>query len=122
MAVDMSRALDAEVAVLARRIADLGADEHTRVFRMSWWSERMLDWAMSHPSFKTQLFRFVDVFPATVDDADVVRHLDEYLSLADVPRTLDVALGAAEHVPFGTAVSASVARRNIQRMAEQFIV
>ena len=25
----------------------------------------MLDWAMAHPAFKTQLFRFVDVFPAT---------------------------------------------------------
>ena len=24
----------------------------------------MLDWAMAHPAFKTQLFRFVDVFPA----------------------------------------------------------
>ena len=33
---------------------------------------------MSHPSFKTQLFRFVDVFPATTDDEDVLRHLREY--------------------------------------------
>ncbi|MGH2683862.1 MAG: hypothetical protein ACRDJP_00155, partial [Actinomycetota bacterium] len=50
---------DAEVEALARRIADLGAGERTRVFRMSWWSERMLDWAMERPGFKTQLFRFV---------------------------------------------------------------
>src|SRR5207249_4629717 len=38
----------------------------------------MLEWAMSHPSFKTQLFRFVDVFPATTGDADAAR-VDELL-------------------------------------------
>ena len=53
----------------------------------------MLEWAMSHPSFKTQLFRFVDVFPATTDDADVLRHLDEYFEAGDVPRLLDLGLG-----------------------------
>ena len=82
----------------------------------------MLEWAMSHPSFKTQLFRFVDVFPATTNDADVLRHLDEYFEAGDVPRMLDLGLGLAEHVPFGKAAAASVARRNIARMADQFIV
>ena len=67
MAVD----LDDDVTALARRIAELGAGERAKVFRMSWWSERMLDWAMARPAFKTQLFRFVDVFPATDGDDDV---------------------------------------------------
>ena len=35
---------------------------------------------------------------------------------------LDLGLGLAEHVPFGKAAAASVARHNIARMAEQFIV
>ncbi|MCU1451763.1 MAG: pruA, partial [Acidimicrobiales bacterium] len=82
----------------------------------------MLEWAMSHPSFKTQLFRFVDVFPATTGDDDVLRHLDEYFAQADVPRTFDLGLEVADHVPFGKAAAASVARRNITRMAQQFIV
>jgi RHH-type proline utilization regulon transcriptional repressor/proline dehydrogenase/delta 1-pyrroline-5-carboxylate dehydrogenase len=128
MTSSLAGSLETEVAGLARRIAELGADEHTRVFQMSWWSERMLDWAMSHPSFKTQLFRFVDVFPATTSDADVLRHLEEYFADAsasgDMPRALDLGLGVAEHAPFGmgAAVSAAVARKNIRRMAEQFIV
>ena len=83
----------------------------------------MLEWAMSHPSFKTQLFRFVDVFPATTDDEDVVRHLDEYLhGGADVPKVLDMGLDLAEHVPLGKAAAAGLARRSITRVAEQFIV
>jgi RHH-type proline utilization regulon transcriptional repressor/proline dehydrogenase/delta 1-pyrroline-5-carboxylate dehydrogenase len=110
------------VSALAHRIADLGAGERSDIVQSSWWSERMLEWAMSHPSFKTQLFRFVDVFPATTGDADVLRHLDEYFSQADVPRTFDLGLEVADHVPFGKAAAASVARRNITRMARQFIV
>jgi RHH-type proline utilization regulon transcriptional repressor/proline dehydrogenase/delta 1-pyrroline-5-carboxylate dehydrogenase len=114
--------LDAEVTALARRLAELGAAHRAPVVQSSWWSERMLEWAMSHPSFKTQLFRFVDVFPATTDDADVLRHLDEYFEGPDVPKVLDLGLDVAEHVPFGRAAAAGLARRNIARVAEQFIV
>jgi len=118
----MAAAIDTEVTTLARRIAELGAGERSKVFRMSWWSERMLDWAMARPAFKTQLFRFVDVFPAMVDDADVARHLHEYFEGQEVPRALDLGIDVAAHVPFGKSVEARVARRNISRMAEQFIV
>ena len=38
----------------------------------------MMDWAMSRPDFKTQLFRFVDVFPALDGNDDIARHLAEY--------------------------------------------
>jgi RHH-type transcriptional regulator, proline utilization regulon repressor / proline dehydrogenase / delta 1-pyrroline-5-carboxylate dehydrogenase len=119
----MSSAFDNEVTVLAKRIAELGSGEQARVYRMSWWSDRMLGWAMSHPSFKTQLFRFVDVFPATTGDADVLRHVREYFDdAADVPKALDLGVGLADRLPFGDSMTASVARRNIRKMAEQFIV
>ncbi|MBW3668929.1 MAG: proline dehydrogenase family protein [Actinobacteria bacterium] len=118
----MASPRDADVTAFARRIAELGADEQARVFKMSWWTERMLGYAMSHPSFKTQLFRFVDVFPATTGDADVLRHIDEYFEGGDTPKLLGLGIDVAEHIPLGDHVSASVARRNITRMAEQFIV
>src|SRR6266568_5712281 len=108
----MATAFDREVTDLATRIAKLGTGEQSHVYRMSWWSDRMLGFAMSHPSFKTQLFRFVDVFPATHGDDDVVRHLREYFEGADVPRMLDLGVGLADRVPFGAPVTASVARRN----------
>jgi len=113
--------IDAEVTALARKLAGL-AGERYRVVQSSWWSERMLEWAMSHPSFRTQLFRFVDVFPATTDDADVLRHLNEYFDGAEIPRVFDLGLGVADHMPFGPATAATLARRNIARVAEQFIV
>ena len=118
----MAPSLDHEVTALAKRIAELGSGQQARVYNMSWWSERMLGWAMSHPSFKTQLFRFVDVFPATHGDDDVLRHVQEYFDGPEVPRMLDLGMGLAGHLPFGDSVTASVARHNIARMAQQFIV
>jgi RHH-type proline utilization regulon transcriptional repressor/proline dehydrogenase/delta 1-pyrroline-5-carboxylate dehydrogenase len=117
----VATSLDADVTSLARELARL-AGERSRVVESSWWSERMLEWAMSHPSFRTQLFHFVDVFPATTDDADVLRHLEEYFAGPDVPRVMDLGLDVADHVPFGRAAAAGLARRNIARVAEQFIV
>src|SRR5207245_5480904 len=77
--------LDADAAALARRIAELGAGERAGVFHLSWWSERMLAWAMGHPAFKTELFRFVDVFPALTGDAAVLRPLEAYFHRAEAP-------------------------------------
>jgi RHH-type proline utilization regulon transcriptional repressor/proline dehydrogenase/delta 1-pyrroline-5-carboxylate dehydrogenase len=114
--------LDAEVTELATRIGELADERRARVFRSSWWSDRMLSWAMNHPSFRTALFRFVDVFPATLDDADVARHLREYLDHTDTPFMVGLGLDAAEHVPFGEHVAATVARRSIAKMGEQFII
>ncbi len=116
-----SDVLEADTAALAKRLAELGTGQRSSVFRMSRWSERLLDWAMSRPGFKTQLFRFVDVFPALDGVDDVARHVAEYFSGVDVPRILDAGIEAADHIPFGHAVEAGVARRNILRMARQFI-
>jgi RHH-type proline utilization regulon transcriptional repressor/proline dehydrogenase/delta 1-pyrroline-5-carboxylate dehydrogenase len=118
----MTADLDRATVALARRIAELGTGEGSKVFHLSWWSEKMMDWAMARPAFKTQLFRFVDVFPAMTDDADVARHIDEYFEGHDVPTALRAGIGLADRVPLGSRVEANVARRNIERMARQFIV
>ncbi|HVF73603.1 MAG TPA: proline dehydrogenase family protein [Acidimicrobiales bacterium] len=120
----MASPRDADVTAFARRVAELGTGEEAHVFKMSWWTERMLGYAMSHPSFKTQLFRFVDVFPATSasGDADVLRHIDEYFEGGDTPKLMGLGIDLAERVPMGDHLSASMARRNITRMAQQFIV
>ncbi|MGH9212339.1 MAG: proline dehydrogenase family protein [Acidimicrobiales bacterium] len=116
------RTLDRETIALARHIADLGAGEKSGVFHLSWWNDRLMDWAMRRPAFKTQLFRFVDVFPAMTDPADVARHIDDYFAGGETPWLLRWGNAIADHLPFGERIEARVARRNIERMARQFIV
>ena len=83
----------------------------------------MLDWAMARPAFKTQLFRFVDVFPAMADDDDVARHLHEYFDGAATCRRRSTSASTWPTTCRSAGRSRRrVARRNIARMAEQFIV
>src|SRR2546423_2308526 len=117
----MSAPSERDVQALARRIAEAGGEEKTRLFRGSWWSEQVLGWAMAKGAFKTQLFRFVAVFPGCRDDDDVMRRLREYFDGGATPAPLRLGLGVAGKVPFGAGVSAATARRNIHRMARQFI-
>src|SRR5262245_51983714 len=118
----MTGSLERDTVALARRLATLGEGDRDGRRSGSWWSERVMDWAMARPAFKTQLFRFVDVFPALGGDADVARHIGEYFDGVGVPRVLRRGIGVADHVPLGSKVEAGVARRNIGRMARQFIV
>src|SRR5438094_985564 len=118
----MLDAFERDVQAIARRITEAAGSEQPRVYHLGWWSERLLEWAMAHPRFKTQLFRFVDVFPACHDDADVLRHLEEYFDGVEMPRALRLGLGLTERVPFGAGISAAAARRNVRRMARQLIV
>ncbi len=114
-------ALEADVERVARRLAAAGEGEEVGAFHLGWWSERMLEWAFTHPEFKTQLFRLVDVFPSCRNSEDVLQHLTEYFDGVPVPRAVELGLDAADHVPLGDVVSAAVTRRNVRRMARQFI-
>ncbi len=114
---------DAEITALAQAIASKGEGKRSRLFKASWWSERLLDRAMANSGFKTNLFRFVDVFPATLDNEDVLGHLDQYLSDEYSPSVIRHALSMADRFSGpGSSVASLVARRNISRMAGQFIV
>jgi RHH-type proline utilization regulon transcriptional repressor/proline dehydrogenase/delta 1-pyrroline-5-carboxylate dehydrogenase len=81
---------------------------------------RLMDWCMRDESFKTQMFRFVDVLPTLTSADDVVRHLSEYLrdSKATVSGLLRGALSVGSVLP---AVPATVIRKNVAAMANIFI-
>jgi RHH-type proline utilization regulon transcriptional repressor/proline dehydrogenase/delta 1-pyrroline-5-carboxylate dehydrogenase len=81
---------------------------------------RLMDWCMRDESFKTQMFRFVDVLPTLKSADEVVRHLSEYLrdSKTPVSGLLRGALTVGTVLP---AVPATVIRKNVAAMANIFI-
>ncbi|HEX4199989.1 MAG TPA: proline dehydrogenase family protein, partial [Chthoniobacterales bacterium] len=90
------------------------------VLRRSDFYGRLMDWCMRDESFKTQMFRFVDVLPTLNSADEVVRHLSEYLrdSKATVSGLLRGALSVGSMLP---AVPATVIRKNVAAMANIFI-
>jgi RHH-type transcriptional regulator, proline utilization regulon repressor / proline dehydrogenase / delta 1-pyrroline-5-carboxylate dehydrogenase len=111
----------------AQRILEIGGQllaltrKHRKgFFSAGFWSDQLVAWTMKDPVFRTQLFRFIDVFPMLRTPEQVHDYLSDYLSQPGVtlPTGLDLGLKAG-----GLAkglVSKTVAGR-IEGMAANFI-
>ncbi|MGH9303085.1 MAG: proline dehydrogenase family protein [Acidimicrobiales bacterium] len=112
---------EADVLALARSIGELGssAGASSKAPRTT---ELMMKLATRLPALQTQLFRFVDVFPAMSDDRDTARHLIEYLGAAGAGDGVAGALRAVSKLPLAPRALSSISHREISRMAAQFIV
>ena len=84
---EKSAADKANAAQLNAAILQTGAAMHERmkgetpgVFNKAYWEGAILEWAMKDPSFKVDMFRFVDVFPTLLTKDQVKQHINEYRS------------------------------------------
>ncbi len=93
------------------------------LFDKAWWSGQVLEWAMRDPGFKTEMFRFVDVFPVLQTPEEVARHIQEYLLRpgVNVPAVIKVALKGAGLGRLATKVAAGQIAKNLEGMARTFI-
>jgi len=112
--------LQAAIEQHGNRIFDRIADARAPLFTARGVYGRLMDWAMKDEAFKTRLFRFVDVLPCLGSNAEIVRHLQEYLG--------DAAIELSPLLKGGLAVSGLAApivgpavRANIGSLARQFI-
>ena len=111
-----------QVLTIAQEISRLGGGMKAGAYRMSRITRVMMTLAMRFPEFQTDLFRFVDVFPAMRDDRDTVEHLIEYFDQSVAASVVGAPLKAAAVLPAGRKIVTRIARQEITRMAEQFIV
>ncbi|MGP8179220.1 MAG: proline dehydrogenase family protein [Acidimicrobiales bacterium] len=113
---------EAEVKELVARIAEFVSGTETRAYRITPGTEWLMRRAMGNAGLRTQMFRFVDVLPAMSDDDDLYRHLEEYFGSEVLSRFFSRAVVRCGRVPGGRKLVAAIARREVARMATQFIV
>ncbi|MFZ2057273.1 MAG: proline dehydrogenase family protein [Acidimicrobiales bacterium] len=113
---------EAEVRELVAHISELGGGTGTRAYRITPGTEWLMRRAMGNAGLRTQMFRFVDALPAMADDDDLYRHVEEYFGGEVVPRFFSRAVAVSGRVPGGRSLVAAIARREVARMATQFIV
>ena len=111
-----------EVRDLVGGIAELVGGAETRASRITPGTEWLMRRAMANAALRTQLFRFVDALPAMADDADLYRHAEEYFGGGVLPGLFDWGLTRSGRVPGGRKLVARIARREVAKMATQFIV
>jgi RHH-type proline utilization regulon transcriptional repressor/proline dehydrogenase/delta 1-pyrroline-5-carboxylate dehydrogenase len=90
------------------------------IFSKDFWYGRIMEWSMKNESFKTRMFRFVDVLPTLSDNNDVASHLKEYFTEGgeEMPSVFNVGLGLGSLAP---SIMAGAIRKNVTQMAKMFI-
>ena len=118
------------MAVSESRIREIGEDLFARmrdetpgVFDKAWWSGQVLDRAMRDEAFKTEMFRFVDVFPVLRSTEEIARHIQEYLLRPGlhVPAVIKMALKGAGIGGVATRLATGQIAKNLENMARRFI-
>lgn len=90
------------------------------IFSKDFWYGRIMEWSMKNESFKTRLFRFVDVLPTLTNNSDVASHLKEYFTEGgeELPSVFNFGLGLGSLAP---SFMAGTIRKNVTQMAKMFI-
>ncbi len=115
-------ALEAAVLRIGQHLAQLSAGRTPTVFDSRWWSQSVINLAMKDPSFKIQLFRFIDVLPAVASDQAVVRLAEEYFgTLHGQVFGLQWGLKALAATNMGAAITGKSIRHQVEQMASTFI-
>jgi RHH-type proline utilization regulon transcriptional repressor/proline dehydrogenase/delta 1-pyrroline-5-carboxylate dehydrogenase len=93
------------------------------VFNKAYWEGAILEWAMKDPSFKVDMFRFVDVFPTLQTKDQVKQHINEYLLKdgRELPGLISAALKAATS-GLTAGIAQSTMKGQIEGMANRFII
>lgn len=99
------------------------AGETPGVFNKDYWQGRILEWAMKDPSFKVDMFRFVDVLPMLERKEQVASHVKEYLLKdgRELPTVISAALKAASS-GLTSGLGQKAIKKNVTDMASRFIV
>ncbi|HEV3384723.1 MAG TPA: L-glutamate gamma-semialdehyde dehydrogenase, partial [Gemmata sp.] len=93
------------------------------LFTRPWLEDKLMGLGMHDPALKVQLFRFVDTLPYLKQDAEISRHLREYLAEAGDQLPWWSRLGTRLIPRRGLLgkILATLARSNAKRMARKFI-
>ncbi|NEP44084.1 MAG: L-glutamate gamma-semialdehyde dehydrogenase, partial [Okeania sp. SIO2H7] len=87
------------------------------------WDDKLLDWAMSNPGLRVQLFRFIDCLPALHSKPEIAAHLQEYLTAEEVelPDTLKKLLDFANPNSVPGKLAATTVAPAVETLAHKYI-
>lgn len=87
------------------------------------WDDKLLDWAMSNPGLRVQLFRFIDTLPALQSKGEVARHLQQYLGdeSVELPSALKGILNFTDPGSFPAQTAAATITKAVETLAYKYI-
>ncbi|MDJ0647707.1 MAG: L-glutamate gamma-semialdehyde dehydrogenase [Xenococcaceae cyanobacterium MO_188.B19] len=87
------------------------------------WDEKLLDWAMSNPGLRVQMFRLIDTIPALQSKTEVARHLQQYMSdeTVELPSALKGILNFTEPNSLPAQTAAATITKAVETLAYKYI-
>jgi len=87
------------------------------------WDDKLLDWTMSNPGLRVQMFRFIDCLPSLKSKTEIARHFQEYLSDSSVelPTALKGMLNFASPDSMPAQVAATTVSTAVETLARKYI-
>jgi RHH-type proline utilization regulon transcriptional repressor/proline dehydrogenase/delta 1-pyrroline-5-carboxylate dehydrogenase len=115
--------LDARVVVTGRELFAAIGREHPSLFDRRRWLGALIDRSLKDPVFRTQVLRFVDVFPTLRTSGLLAGHLRDYFAdQPSMPAPLRWAVGNRfAEGPVSASILARAARMAVDRLGRQFI-
>ncbi len=110
-----------EIERLGSELIEVMDRHRPRLWEGEWWYEQLLRRAVSNDALKTQILRFVDVFPMLEDQNAIVGHFRDYFGGENrslLPRGLSTALSWSELARPGFA---RLVRRSVLQVGRRFI-
>lgn len=85
--------------------------------------DKLMDWAMTNPGLRYQLFSFIDCLPALKSKTEIARHFQEYMSTSDVelPGMLKSLLNFADPDSPPAQLAATTVEQSVKAMAYKYI-
>ncbi len=85
------------------------------------WDDRLLGWAMSNPGLRVQMFRLIDCLPALHSNAEILRHMQEYLGdeSVELPKALKDLLNVSN--PLAGNIAATTFKTAVETLAHKYI-
>ena len=109
--------LEALIQETGRNLLKAGAHPNQSLFNRSGWRGKALAWTLKNPSFKTRLFRFIDVLPTLETPHQVLSHLNEYFKEEESA----LLLSGARLGRLAPALTAKIIKSQVGEMAKIFI-
>lgn len=109
--------------MIRQELLELVNQEMPPILSLYWWYTLLTHRIMSDNELRTQLLRFVDVFPSLGKAEDISRHVKEYLiDGLSSPPCLIRAANLLARFPFGKHIIALAAKTAVGAMAHRFMV
>jgi RHH-type proline utilization regulon transcriptional repressor/proline dehydrogenase/delta 1-pyrroline-5-carboxylate dehydrogenase len=114
--------IESEILEFGKNIFHLISTDRPSVFQKAFWSAKLLQWSMTNPKFKVQLFRLVDVLPTLRSSKSIAEHIRLYLAEegGKINRLIGALLNLRSSSPLALPAS-YITKQSVEQMASDMI-